>query len=93
MEETVGLGSFLESLIDVIGINITLIAGSQEVGVDVGVFRATVGEDVMDTAGERFDWAGGRACAFHMDGFTLNAILLVSNAKRGFNCSVQGDKG
>ena len=50
-------------------------------------------ENMMDTAGQGFDWAGGGASAFHVDGFTLDTILLIANAKCCFNCSVEGGQG
>lgn len=84
-----GLGSFLQGLIDVIGIDIAFTARGEEVGVDEGVFIATIGKDVVDTSGQRLDWAGAGASAFHMDGFTFYSILLIANAQRCFHCSVQ----
>ena len=47
-------------------------------------------ENMMDTAGQGFDWAGGGASAFHVDGFTLDTILLIANEpKVEYHCHEQ----
>ena len=45
---------------------------------------AAVGEDVVDSAGQGFDWAVVGAGAFVVDALAFDAALLVGNSHGGF---------
>ena len=84
--ETDGFSGVFEGGADVIGCDVFPEAGGGLFEAeDGGGSRATIGHDVVDSAGEGLDWAVVITSAFVVDALTFDATLLIRDSHGGLS--------